>query len=87
LQGLLLGEVKCINHSHKQQIHQTTLRNITSERKFTSGSSYKGRIALVSTAHKRTKPLPAPDAARSLPLLVATALTQEFAEQLLLTGS
>jgi len=35
-------------------------------------------MAPASTAIKCTKPLPAPDAARSLPLQTATELTQEF---------
>lgn len=40
-------------------------------------------MSLVSlpTAHKRTDPLPAPDAARSLPLQRATELTQEYADE------
>lgn len=35
----------------------------------------------LSTAHKRTEPLPAPDAARSLPLHTVTELTQEHADK------
>lgn len=35
----------------------------------------------LSTAHKRTEPLPAPDAARSLPLQTVTELIQEYVDE------
>lgn len=50
-------------------------------RKLTRESSNKGRMPLdsFSIAQRRTKPFPAPEAARSLLLHTATELTQERA--------
>lgn len=41
----------------------------------------------LSIAHNRTQPLPAPDAARSLPLHTVSELTQEYVDEKLLPSN
>lgn len=38
-------------------------------------------LVSLSMAHRRTEPLPAPEAARSLPPHTVTELTQEYADE------
>lgn len=54
----------------------------------TNGISNKGQIPLdsPSTFQRRIRPLPAPEAARSLLLQAATELTQESADEETLSG-